>query len=238
MSQSIALDAQPRTGRGKSASRLLRREHDMVPAIVYSGKGEPVAIQLSHKDLSRALQQESVYSQVLTLRTDGTSEQVVLKQVQRHPAKPHILHVDFQRISAGQRIVLHVPIHCLNENSCIGVKEQGGLLTHTLTNVELRGLPEALPEYLEVDVAQLSIGDTIHISDLVLPDGVESVALGQGEEHDSAVVNVISPRGGISEEEEEAAEAEAAAEAETADTTSGDADSTDAISTEESGGDS
>ncbi len=239
MSDQIALDAQPRTGRGKSAARALRKKYDMVPAIVYSGNSEPTAVQLAHKDISRALERESIYSQVLTLRTAGQPEQVVLKQVHRHPAKARILHVDFMRISAGQRVSLHVPVHFLNEERCIGVKEQGGLLTHTSTSVELRGLPEALPEYIEVDVAALGIGDTIHISDLTLSEGVESVALTQGTEHDSAIVNVISPRGGIQEEAEEAAEAAAeAAEAAVGDGDDDDDDETESADTEEEATDS
>ena len=210
MSEEFVFDAQPRTATGRSAARRLRRIDDMVPVIIY-GDTEPLAAQIRHRDLERAQRQEAFYTRVLTIRVAGREERAILKGLQRHPARNRILHADFQRVSAGQKITVHVPLHFLNEDKCVGVKMQGGLLAHAATDIEVRGLPEDIPEHIEVDVEQMDVGQTIHISDLQLPEGVESVALGQGETHDLPLVNVLSPRGGVDAEAEEAADAAAAA---------------------------
>lgn len=214
MSEEFIFNAELRATGGRSAARRLRRTADMVPAVIY-GNIEPLAVQIRHRDLERAQHQEALYTRVLTIRIGKHEEKAILKDLQRHPARNRILHVDFQRVSAGQKITVSVPLHFLNEDKCVGVKMQGGLIAHAATAVELRGLPEDLPEYLEVDMAEKDVGDTVHISDLTLPEGVESIALAQGETHDLPLVNVLSPRGGVDAEAEEAAEAaEAAAAAE------------------------
>ena len=186
----VELTASSRDEKGKGASRRLRRLAGQVPAIVYGGKSKPESISILHKDISHSLESEAFYSQIITLNVDGKSQQVILKDVQRHPAKAIIMHVDFQRVSKNQKLTTRVPLHFLNEESCVGVKMQGGKVTHNATDVEVSCLPADLPEYIEVDMAEVELDTTLHISDITLPKGVESVALSHGEEHDLAIASV------------------------------------------------
>ena len=201
--ETFDLTVETRTDKGKGASRRLRRARK-VPGIIYGGGKEPLAIALGHDDLMHHAEYEAFYSHVLNLDIDGSKEQVVVKDLQRHPFKRAILHVDFQRVSATEKLRMHVPLHFLNEEKCVGVKEQGGVIMHLATEVEVSCLAKDLPEYIEVDVTGVHAGESIHLSDLDLPEGVELVALGQGEDHDLAVMNVQKRGGG--EEEETAAE--------------------------------
>lgn len=207
------LSAKSRTDVGKGASRRLRRA-DEVPAIIYGGSKPPANISVPHKDILHELDNEAFFTSVLTLSVDGQDEPVVLKDLQRHPSKPKILHADFLRIDESREITMRVPLHFLNEDTCIGVKQQGGIVAHAMTELEVNCLPRNLPEYIEVDLAKLEVGDSIHISDLKLPEGVESVDLNHGEDYDLAVANVIMPRGGLQEEAEEAEAAAAEGEEE------------------------
>lgn len=186
----FVLNAKDRNDVGKGASRRLRRLSQEIPAIVYGGKNAPQKISLTHKDISHALEQEAFYSHVLTLNIGDKSEDVILKDVQRHPAKPAILHVDFLRVDKTQKFTTRVPLHFINEETCVGVKIEGGLIAHSMSDLEIQCLPANLPEYIEVDMADISIGHILHISDIVLPEGVESVALQHGEDHDLPVVAV------------------------------------------------
>jgi large subunit ribosomal protein L25 len=196
------ISANARQDVGKGASRRLRREQGLVPAIVYGANKEPQMISIAHKDLLWFLDDEAFFTSILTLDVDGSKESVVLKDLHRHPAKAVVLHADFLRVSADTKITLHVPLHFLNEESCIGVKMQGGNITHAMTDIEVSCLPKDLPEFIEVDLKDVEAGTTLHISDLKLPEGVESTALALGEDHDSGVVTVHTPRGGAAADDE------------------------------------
>ena len=204
MSNEFLLHAQVRTDAGKGASRRLRRLHDLVPAIVYGGGQPPQSISLSHKDFSKALENEAFYSHIVSLDIDGTAEDVIIKDLQRHPAKPRLIHADFIRIVKGQKITVNVPLHFINEDSCVGVKLHGGVISHIETDIEIICLPRNLPEYVEVDMAEVDIGDNIHLSDLKLPEGSESVALSHGEGNDLFVASCALPK--VVQEEEETEE--------------------------------
>lgn len=205
----FVLNAEKRDEQGKGASRRLRRA-GMVPAIIYGAGKEPATISLNHNEVIRQLENESFYSHVLTLKIGGTEEQAILRDMQRHPSKPYVTHMDFQRVSATDKIRVLVPVHFVNEDTCVGVKQGGGVLNHLMTEVEVQCLPKDLPEFIEVDVAGLNVGDTIHLSDLKLGQGVEIVELLHGDEHDNAVVACHKGHGGAAaaetEEGEEAAE--------------------------------
>ncbi len=211
MSTEFVLHAEIRTDLGKGASRRLRRT-GKVPAVMYGAHRDPVALTLDHDQLFHNLENEAFYSHILTIKLPDGEEQAILKDLQRHPAKPVVLHVDLQRVSAKEAIRVHVPLHFVNEESCPGVKA-GGLVTHNMTEVEISCLPGDLPEYIEVDLAKMELDDTLHLSDLALPKGVELVELSHGAEHDQPVAAIHLPRGARDEEEAEAAEGgEAAAE--------------------------
>jgi len=199
MSESFDVTAQSRTDKGKGASRRLRRV-GLVPAVVYGGRQEPEMISLNHNELVHQLEQESFYSHVLNLKVaDSAPTRVVLKDLQRHPAKPFILHADFQRISADEKIRMVVPVHFDNEANAKGVK-MGGAVSHNLTEVEITCLPKDLPEFIAIDMAPLEIGDIVHLSELPLPAGVE---LAHAPDPDVPVVIVHGARPDISEEPEE-----------------------------------
>jgi large subunit ribosomal protein L25 len=205
MATNFTMAAKARTDAGKGASRRLRRLAGELPGIVYGGSKAPQNISLSHKDLAKALEDEAFYSHIISLVIDGATEQVVLKDLQRHPAKSTLLHADFQRVDATHQIVLRVPLHFVNEEKCVGVRLEGGLISHSISEIEVRCLPQNLPEFIEVDVAEMHVGDILHISHLKLPAGVESVELAHGEGHDHAVVSVNLPRGSAADVAEDAA---------------------------------
>ncbi len=200
------LSAQSREEAGKGSSRRLRRLEGLVPAIVYGGKNEPKSIQLAHKDLKRALEEESFYSSVITLEIDGKDEPVILKALQRHPAKPLVLHADFQRASAGTVLKVNVPVHFLNETSCKGVKMQGGVIHHDAVEIEVSCSPKDLPEFIEVDLAEVELDQVIHLSDLKAPKGVTFVAL--AHDSDLPVVSIHKAKGASAEPAADAAEGE------------------------------
>ncbi|KPD22327.1 MULTISPECIES: 50S ribosomal protein L25/general stress protein Ctc [Idiomarina] len=196
------IKATVRTDKGKGASRRLRHA-DKVPAILYGGKGEPVALELDHNKVNNMADFEAFYSHILTLEFDGKKHQAILKDMQRHPYKPKLTHLDFQRVEKGHKLHTNLPLHFLNETTAKGVKEEGGVVVHHVNDVEITVLPKDLPEYLEVDIAELSIGDTIHLTDLKLPKGVELVELTKGDDHDQAVVSITAPRVEKEETEED-----------------------------------
>ncbi|HEX4937950.1 MAG TPA: 50S ribosomal protein L25/general stress protein Ctc [Candidatus Kapabacteria bacterium] len=201
MSNEFTIEATTRSDLGKGASRRLRRLENRVPGILYGADKAPTPISVLGKDLSKALENEAFYSHILSLKLDGGDVQVVLKDLQRHPAKNNPTHVDFQRIDATHKLHMHVPLHFLNEDKCVGVKTGGGIVSHQLTEVEVVCLPKDLPEFIAVDVADLDMGKSIHLSQLTLPAGVELRALQLGEDHDLSVVSVIATRASIGEEE-------------------------------------
>jgi large subunit ribosomal protein L25 len=196
----FALNAELRSDLGKGASRRLRRNVAMVPAVVYGGDKAPVSVSLLAKELAKLLENEAAFSHVLTLDVAGAKESVLIKALQRHPAKGFVLHADFQRVIAGQKLTAHVPLHFLNEATAVGVKQQGGEISHTLAEVEVTCLPKDLPEFIEVDLAKVELGQTVHLSDLKLAAGVELVALIHG--NDLAVANIHASR--VAKEEDAA----------------------------------
>ena len=199
MSTDFTLHAKGREVSGKGASRRLRRLAGEIPSIVYGGKKDPQSITLIHKDVLKALENEAFYSHIISLDVDGKSQDVVLNDVQRHPAKTAILHLDFLRINKTTALTIRVPLHFINEDSCVGVKKEGGIISHTMSELEVQCLPKDLPEYIEVDLAELALGSTLHISDINLPKGVESVALSHGSDHDLLVAAVNKAKSGGSE---------------------------------------
>lgn len=202
------LDASVRTDLGKGASRRLRRE-DKLPGIIYGGEEAPVSITLDHNKVNNSADFEAFYSHVLEINLDGKVVEVLVKDMQRHPFKPKITHIDFQRVIAGQDVHTNVPLHFVNEEKSAAVKA-GGIAEHHVTEIEVTCQPKALPEFIEVDLANVEMGQTVHLSDLTLPAGVSSVELGKDDEaHDLAVVTVKpAPKAAEADEdgEEEATE--------------------------------
>ena len=211
MSESFVVEAEPRTDLGKGASRRLRRE-GKVPGVIYGVGKEPASISLSHNELSHQLENEAFFSHILTVKVGKSEEQAIIKDLQRHPSRQEILHVDLQRVSAKEKIRVHVPLHFLNEDSAPGVKA-GGLVSHHITEVEVSCLPKDLPEFIEVDLIAMELEGNVHLSDISVPTDVEVVELSHGEGHDQSVVSIHLPRGAHEEEAEEAEAAEAAAAA-------------------------
>ncbi len=191
--EQFEISAEPREVRGKGASRRLRRA-GKVPAILYGADQEPTNLQLDHNDVLRHAEHEAFYSHVLTLKVAGNEQRVVIKDMQRHPYKPFITHMDFQRVSETTALTMRIPIHFINEDNCAGVKQQGGVISHQMSDLEIICLPKDLPEYVEVDVEALELGNTIQLGDLRLPDGVQSVVLAQGGDAVLPVVSVNAPR--------------------------------------------
>ena len=208
MSDQFEVQAELREDMGKGASRRLRRLADKVPAIIYGGDQDPQSLTLIRKDIEKSLENEAFYSHVLQVNVAGDVQKAILKDLQRHPAKNTVMHADFMRVDDKVAIKVHVPIHFLNEDNCQGVKMEGGMIQHQATDVEVQCLPGDIPEYLEVDMLDVEVGQIVHLSDVPLPAGVTSVALALGEDHDLAIASVIAPKGGADEDE---VEAEAAA---------------------------
>jgi large subunit ribosomal protein L25 len=212
MQETFKLNATVRTDMGKGASRRLRRT-ETVPAIIYGGGSDPQTISLAHNEIKHQLENEAFYSHVLTLDLEGKPEKVILRDLQRHPCKPVILHVDFLRVDDKTRLTMNVPLHFMNEDESVGVKQQGGLIAHLASDVEVSCLAKDLPEYIEVDLADLELGESIHLSQIKLPADVDLVALSHGADYDLAIVSINKPRGASEEEVSEEAEAGAAPEA-------------------------
>jgi large subunit ribosomal protein L25 len=207
MSDQFELNAEVREDKGKGSSRRLRRLDNLVPAIIYGGSKDPQPLTLVSKDLEKALENEAFYSHVLTIKVGKSKEKAILKDLQRHPAKERVMHVDFLRIDDNVAIKMHVPIHFLNEDSCVGVKTEGGMIQHQATDIEVQCLPANIPSYIEVDMLEVIIGQIVHLSDVTLPENVTSVALSLGESHDLAIASVNAPKGGDEADDEvEAAE--------------------------------
>jgi len=196
MSDTFVVEAELRSDEGKGASRRLRRLEAKVPAIIYGGENAPVSLSLIRKDFEKHLEKEAFYSAVIEVAYDGKKEKAILKALQRHPAKDFPMHADFLRIEENKAIKVNVPLHFVNEESCVGVKLGGGRIQHTVNEVEISALPGDLPEFIEVDMANVQVGEIIHISDLTLPEGVTSTALALGDDRDLGIATVLAPRGG------------------------------------------
>ena len=205
MSEKFDLIAEIREGQGKGASRRLRRD-GKVPAIIYGAGRPPRQLAFDHNRVLQQLENESFYSSILNIKVGEKSQAAIVKDIQRHPAKRQILHMDFQRIVAGEKIRMNVPIHYLNAENSIGVKEEGGSVSQLMSDVEVSCLPKNLPEYFEVDIAGLKLNEMLHLSDIKLPEGVEIPELAQGPEHDHAIVSIHVIKAAPIEEEVEAEE--------------------------------
>ncbi|MBE9516071.1 MAG: 50S ribosomal protein L25/general stress protein Ctc [Proteobacteria bacterium] len=217
MSTQYELNAEKRDAKGTGASRRLRHA-SKIPAVMYGGGKEPEMLSFDHDTIYHLLENEGFHSSILTVKTDGGSNQAILRDVQMHPFKTRVAHLDLQRISATEKIHMSVPVHCLGTDVAPGVKLEDGMVAHLLTETDVACLPKDLPEYLEVDMSSLHMGDSVHLSDIKLPDGVELTVFSHGGD-DLAVATIAAVRGGAEEVEEveaaaegEAAEGEAAAE--------------------------
>jgi large subunit ribosomal protein L25 len=226
MSQQIEIHAELRVDVGKGASRRLRRQAEKVPGIIYGGSDDPVPLTMSSIELSKVMAQESFYSQILNVVVDGKGQQALVRDLQRHPATERVQHIDFLRIRADRAIQVSIPLHFIDEDKCIGVREGGGSIIHNLNEVEISCLPGDLPEFLEVFMALVELNQSVRLSDLAVPEGVTIVALAHGADRDVNVVSVQIPRGGV-EEEEELEAAEAAEGEEVEGDEAGEADSSD-----------
>jgi len=193
MQESFELKAKVRTDMGKGASRRLRRQN-RVPAVIYGAGKDPVSLTLTHNELVLHLEHEAFYSHILTIDVDGAREKAVLKDVQRHPSAPVIMHIDLLRVDDKHKIQMSVPLHFLNEEVCVGVKTGGGNISHLMSQVDVTCMAKDLPEFIEVDMANINVGESLHMSDMKLPQGIELVELQHG--HDLAVVSVMKPKGG------------------------------------------
>lgn len=212
MAISFDLTAESRTDTGKGASRRLRRD-GMVPAIIYGAGRPPRLLKFDHNKVTRALENESFYSSVLNIKVGNKSQAAIIKDIQRHPAKRQIVHIDLQRIVDDEPIRMNVPIHFIGEDVAVGVKQGGGSVSRLRTDVEVVCLPKHLPEYLEVDISALELDEMLMLSDIKLPEGVEMPELAHGPENDQAIVSIhVIKAVPIEEEELEAAAVEGEAE--------------------------
>ena len=219
MSEDFDLIAEIREGQGKGASRRLRRE-GKVPAIIYGAGRPPRALAFDHNRVIQQLENESFYSSILNIKVGEKSQAAIVKDIQRHPAKRQVMHMDFQRIVADEKITMNVPIHYLGGDVAPGVKTEGGSVSRLMSDVEVQCLPKDLPEYLEVDISAMGLNDMLHLSDIRVPDGVELVELTHGEGHDQPIVSIQvikvveieEPESEEGAEGEEGADGDAAAE--------------------------
>lgn len=193
--------AEAREDQGKGASRRLRHQ-GMIPAVIYGAGKDPVSVSLNHNEMVKHLSDEAFYSHILTVKTPAGDEKAILKDLQRHPAKPIVLHADFLRVDENQKLRVHVPVHCTGTDTSPGIKA-GGVLTHNMNEVEVQCLPKNLPEFIEVDVSNLEIGQSVHLSEMNIPAGVEVVEMLHGEGHDQAVATMAATRGGSESSDEE-----------------------------------
>lgn len=203
---SISINAVSRNAKGTGASRRLRRAGS-VPGVIYGGDKAATTIEMNHKELFLQFRHEAFHASILSLSLDGKKEDVLLRDYQMHPVRNTIQHVDFQRVSANETIHVKVPFHFLNAEVAPGVKLDGGIVAHILTEAEVSCLPKDLPEFIEVDLGGLGMGDSVHLSQIKLPSGVEFVQL--AHDNDAAVAAIAKTRGGASDDAEAAAEAPA-----------------------------
>ncbi|MGI9310151.1 MAG: 50S ribosomal protein L25/general stress protein Ctc [bacterium] len=208
MSDQFELIARVRARSGTALVRRLRREGD-VPAVLYGGDKGNLSIAINHDVLFHSLEKEEFHSAIIIINTDGNKEQAILRDVVRHPHRARILHADFQRVDEEKVLTMSLPIHFIGEEECIGVRNSGGIVSHLMNEVEIACLPKDLPESLQLDVSNLDLNESLHLSDIKLPDGVHIPALAHDEnnEHDHAAVAVLPPKVSLVDEAEEEAEA-------------------------------
>ncbi len=202
MSEEFVLNAELREDKGKGASRRLRHQNK-IPAILYGAGKDVLSITLQHDDMFHALENEAFYSHIITLNIGKKKEKAILKDLQRHPFRPRLVHADFLRVDAKEALTTHVPVHFINENHCYGVKNEGGQISHLVNDIEISCLPKHLPEFIEVDLTDLKLSETIHLSDVKMPKNVNIVALqhDDGDSHNLGVVTVVKSKAGLIDEE-------------------------------------
>ena len=193
MSEQVNLNAVGRETEGKSSSRQLRR-NGSVPAVIYGGDKDPLRISILEKDITKASEVPGFATQILNINLSGDEQNVIVKEIQRHPATQRVLHADLLRVNPDTKISLSVPVRFINEEICIGVKMHGGAISRLINNIDINCLASNLPEYLEVDVAELDVGDSVFLSSLNLPEGVEIPSLALGEDRDQAVVSITEAK--------------------------------------------
>lgn len=193
MSQQVNLNATGRETDGKSSSRRLRRAGS-VPAVIYGGDKDPIRISILEKDIAKASEVPGFATQILSINLSGEEQNVIVKEIQRHPATQRVLHADLLRVNPDTKISLSVPVRFINEEICVGVKMHGGAISRLINNIDINCLASNLPEYLEVDVAELDVGDSVFLSSLDLPEGVEIPSLALGEDRDQAVVSITEAK--------------------------------------------
>ena len=217
MSEQVNLNAESREVEGKSSSRQLRRAGS-VPAVIYGGTEEPLRISILEKDIAKASEVPGFSTQILSISISGKEQNVIVKEIQRHPATQRVLHADLMRVDPDTKISISVPVRFINEESCVGVKMHGGAISRLINDIDITCLASNLPEYIEVDVEALDIGDSIFLSALNLPEGVEIPSLALGEDRDQVVVSVAEAK--ILEIEPEVVESEEGEEGEEGEETS------------------
>lgn len=208
----FTLNAQARNDLGKGASRRLRRNANLIPAVVYGADKAPVSISLETREVAKLLLNDAAYSSILELNIDGKKEDVLIKALQRHPAKSFVLHADFIRVVAGQKLTTLVPVLLINEDTCVGAKTAGGDIFRLATELEVTCLPKDLPDAIEVDMANINVGEIVHLADLTAPKGVEFTAL--AHDNNIAVASVQAARVNVvaDEAQDQPAATEGAAE--------------------------
>ncbi len=211
MSDALSINAEIREDMGKGASRRLRH-NGKIPAVIYGTGKKPVALTIVHDELAHALENEAFYSQIIEIRAGDVTQKAILKDLQRHPYKPLLVHADFMRVNMKESLTTHVPLHFINEDNCTGVKNEGGQLIHVMNDVEITCLPANIPEFIEVDVANIELGSTLHLSEVTAPEGIEFAALSGPDagSHDLGIASVIKKKEEIIEETIEAVGDEAA----------------------------
>lgn len=201
---SFDFKAEVRSRFGTRSARAMRR-NKRIPAVLYGAGRDPVLFSLDQNDAQKKLESEAVYSHILTISIGGKQENVILKDLHRHPSLNSILHMDFQRVSKTDKLRVRVPLHFVGEEDSVGVKK-GGVVTHNIVDMEVSCLPEDLPEFIEVDLSSIDLGDSIHLSEIVVPEGVEIQALMHGAEHDPLVASVLTAKIEVEVEDEDEGE--------------------------------
>lgn len=196
MAVNYEFNAVKREQKGTAVARRIRRDLG-IPAVIYGGHADVEMLTLNHQEVEKKLLDEGYYSHVLSINIEGQKpQQAILKAMHRHPSKSRILHVDFMRVTAGEKLKASVPIHFVNEDKCVGVKTGGGTILHTITELDIICLPSNLPEFVEIDVSNLNVGEAIHLTQIDMPENVEIAALTHGDDHDhdQIVVSITPPR--------------------------------------------
>jgi large subunit ribosomal protein L25 len=194
MSEHFELALQTRDNLGTQTLKRLRREQNLVPAVLYGGNEQPQHLQIAHRAIAKALGNEGFYTHVLTLNVDGKKQKAILRAVQQHPCRAEVIHVDFMRVSANQILNMTIPFHFINEDIAPGVKVEGGVVEHQMVKVEVKCRADHIPEYIEIDLQNLQLNQSIHLSDIKLPKGVEIPELALGAEHNRMIVVIHEPR--------------------------------------------